>query len=562
MEAEAAKRGRKERVAAAVGHAGMGMEVDEGAEVEEAIEDGEIGGEGSEAEEEVGEGDGTGWEEDGAFEGKGARTLVSAGSRGSRRGRGRGGFHHRAWHGDRNLPHHKLDIFSIPGVYGGAIILCNHVTKLESFKQKLFALPDYATSFIRKIRAGMLLFVFEREEKKLSGVFEATSDGALNILPNAFHSLRKPRPAQVRFRRVWFCKPLMEAEFSDEIKGLQPQMSFFGISYQQVLNLVHLFSSKRISLEPYKKPKSRVISDYNVSLARAGLGSSLHTGSNAFPSRSSSMLCNNRISAPHSPLMYGKQNAKHAAYNYESSLHPHIKSVIFKAPDIKAHVLEPNADFIPLDLDDCKSDTDAVPSDILGPAGLYLALPGSIINEDQDPEPFKVKHNEDDMYPAPVLSQSFHSLCETSQNSAIAHFMKERQSSMQGRGCKRMSTLQFDGHSHLPSPRSSTIAKKVSFSFDGDEISVTSDKALYRPALAELKQNREAVTKERKQQVSYTVQGTQSKSGDDSEKRSKLMSLSFAERVANLRVKSCFGSSQTLLMQSSKLSCTLLPDEE
>uniref|UniRef100_A0A8R7RA95 DCD domain-containing protein n=1 Tax=Triticum urartu TaxID=4572 RepID=A0A8R7RA95_TRIUA len=83
----------------------------------------------------------------------------------------------------------------------------------------------------------MLLFVFEREEKKLSGVFEATSDGALNILPNAFRSSRKPRPAQVRFRRVWFCKPLTEAEFSDEIKGLQPQMSFFGISYQQVCDL-------------------------------------------------------------------------------------------------------------------------------------------------------------------------------------------------------------------------------------------------------------------------------------------------------------------------------------
>ncbi|VAI70982.1 unnamed protein product [Triticum turgidum subsp. durum] len=562
MEAEAAERGRKERVAA-VGHAGVEMEVGAGAEVEEATEDGEIGGEGSEAEEE--EGDGTGWEDGGAFEGKGSRPLVSAGSRGSwrgRGGRGRGGFHHRAWYGDRNLPHHKLDIFSIPGVYGGAIILCNHVTKLESFKQKLFALPDYATSFIRKIRAGMLLFVFEREEKKLSGVFEATSDGALNILPNAFRSSRKPRPAQVRFRRVWFCKPLTEAEFSDEIKGLQPQMSFFGISYQQVLNLVHLFSSKRISLEPYKKPKSRVISDYNVSLARAGLESSLHTGGNAFPNRSSSMLCNNRISAPRTPFMYGQKNAKHAAYNHESSLHPHIKSMIFKAPDIKAQVLEPNADFIPLDLDDYKSDSDAVPSDLLGPAGLYLALPGSIINEDQGPEPFNVKHNEDDMYPAPVLSQSFHSLCETSQNSAIAHFMKERQSSMQGRGCKRVSTLQFDGHSHLPSPRSSTIAKKVSFSFDADEISVTSDKALNRPALAELEQNREAVTKERKQQVSYSVQGTQSKSGDDSKKRSKLMSLSFAERVASLRVKSCFGNSQSMLMQSSKLSCTLLPDEE
>jgi hypothetical protein len=42
---------------------------------------------------------------------------------------------------------------------------------------------------------------------------------------------------QVRFRRVWFCKPLTEAEFSDDIKGLQPEMSFFGISYQQVCDL-------------------------------------------------------------------------------------------------------------------------------------------------------------------------------------------------------------------------------------------------------------------------------------------------------------------------------------
>lgn len=124
----------------------------------------------------------------------------------------------------RNLRSHKLDILNRPGVYGGAIILCNHVTKLESFRQRLFALPEYATSFIRKIRAGMLLFVFEREERKLCGLFEATSDGALNILPSAFPSRRKSKRAQVRFRRVWFCKPLTEAEFSDAIKGLEPHV--------------------------------------------------------------------------------------------------------------------------------------------------------------------------------------------------------------------------------------------------------------------------------------------------------------------------------------------------
>lgn len=390
----------------------------------------------------------------------------------------------------------------------------------------------------------MLLFVFEREERKLCGVFEATSDGALNILPNAFHSSKKSRPAQVRFRRVWFCKPLTEAEFYDDIKGLQPEMSFFGISYQQVLNLVNLFSSKRISLEPYQKPKSRVIWDYNVSLTLAGLGFSLHKGNNAFPRRPSSMLCNNRISAPHSSFMYAKHNANHAAYNYGSSLHPpRIKSVIFKAPDIKEQGLEPDADFIPLDLDDCKSDSDTVPSDVLGPVGLYSALAGGSINyEDQDPEPFNGKHNEDGWYPAPVLNQSFISLSETSENSAIAHFMKERQSSMLGRGCKRRATIQFDGHSHLPSSRSCTIGEKVPFSFEGDKIPVTSDKALNRPALAELKQNREAVTKERKREVGYLVQDTQGRSGDDDSEKSKLVRPSFAERVANLCVQSAMAT--------------------
>lgn len=97
----------------------------------------------------------------------------------------------------RNPQHHKFDISDKPGVYGGAIIICNHVTKQQFFDQKHFALPGYAATFIKKIRAGMLLFLFEHEERKLYGVFEATSDGALNILPDSCTPLCKFRPAQV-----------------------------------------------------------------------------------------------------------------------------------------------------------------------------------------------------------------------------------------------------------------------------------------------------------------------------------------------------------------------------
>ncbi|KAL5224231.1 hypothetical protein ABZP36_010870 [Zizania latifolia] len=204
----------------------------------EAMEEGEMEGEvGQEAEgngdagrrEEYGAGDRNVWKKKKLQQQP--RTPVAAESRASWKGKG-GGFHHRPW----NFQHYKLNVFNKPGVYGGAIIICNPTTKQEFFQQKLFGLPGYATTFIKKIRAGMLLFVFEHEERKLYGVFEATSDGALNILPNAFTALRKSRPAQVLFRRVWFCKPLTEAAFSGAINSncLQPQMSFFGISYQQV----------------------------------------------------------------------------------------------------------------------------------------------------------------------------------------------------------------------------------------------------------------------------------------------------------------------------------------
>jgi hypothetical protein len=101
MVAEAAEeRGGKERVAA-VGR--DEVELDVGSEVEKAIEEGEIDGEGSQADEEVEE------EEVAAaaaaaraFEVKGSRTMGSVWSRCSWRGRGgkgRGGFHPRPWYG-------------------------------------------------------------------------------------------------------------------------------------------------------------------------------------------------------------------------------------------------------------------------------------------------------------------------------------------------------------------------------------------------------------------------------------------------------------------------------
>ncbi|WVZ82308.1 hypothetical protein U9M48_029583 [Paspalum notatum var. saurae] len=431
--------------------------------------------------------------------------------------------------GDVNMQHQNSDISNRPGVYGGAVIICNHVTKRQFFEQKHFALPGYAATFIKKIRAGMLLFLFEHQERKLYGVFEATSDGALNILPDSCASSYMLRPAQVLFRRVWFCKPLTEAEFSDAIKGhcLQPQMSFLGISYQQVLSLVDLFSSRMIRLQLYQKPKSRVLRDYKISLARTGQEFGLSTHNDCF-SHSSSMFCNNRISSPHSPFMYAKHNGKHTAHKHESPLHPWPKSAVFKAPDTIEKSKPDDTDYIPLELGDCDSDSAVNRSTLMGTVSFHSKTEGIISREDQVPKPFNVKDNEDDRCHS-QLNQRFISESETDQNSAISHIVKESKSKLQAMGCKRKATVQLDELSDVLSPmRACDMVKNVSFSFGVNGISAASDKALLKPTLAELQQNREAVLKERKEQLGFSPRDNLSK-GDASAKWSKLMRLSFVE---------------------------------
>lgn len=79
----------------------------------------------------------------------------------------------------------------------GAIFMSNAETRKECFKQKVFALPQSKAGFVKQVKTGMVLFLFDFERRQLFGVYEATSDGALNILPNVFRSGGKHFPAQV-----------------------------------------------------------------------------------------------------------------------------------------------------------------------------------------------------------------------------------------------------------------------------------------------------------------------------------------------------------------------------
>jgi hypothetical protein len=166
---------------------------------------------------------------------------------------------------------------------------------------------------------------------------------------------------------------LTEAEFWDNIKGLQPQIYFIGISYQQVcdinrkylslvllyqqvyyfrlvMRLIYLLYSLELRLllircflsigfkyctlvffkekSLCQKWKSRVSWGYNVSLSWVGLESSRHTGSiqvlpNMMPSMlliTMNLLCT---------LALSPWSSKHAQ-------------------DTKEQVLDLDADFIPL----------------------------------------------------------------------------------------------------------------------------------------------------------------------------------------------------------------------
>ncbi|XP_042505263.1 uncharacterized protein LOC122081920 [Macadamia integrifolia] len=128
----------------------------------------------------------------------------------------------------------------------GAIFMSNCSTKKECFRNKVFGLPSHQSNFVKKVRDGMFLFLFEYEKRELYGVFQASSNGAMNIAPDAFQSIGKQFPAQICFRTIWLCDPLKEYDFRDAIKEnyFSTYKFNFGLSEDQVDRLLWLFESR------------------------------------------------------------------------------------------------------------------------------------------------------------------------------------------------------------------------------------------------------------------------------------------------------------------------------
>jgi hypothetical protein len=84
-----------------------------------------------------------------------------------------------------------------PADMAGAIFMSNSETREGCFGAGVFGLPPEYERFIVRVRQGMPLFLFDYTERKLYGVFEATSDGGMDIRRGAFRFTGRTYPAQV-----------------------------------------------------------------------------------------------------------------------------------------------------------------------------------------------------------------------------------------------------------------------------------------------------------------------------------------------------------------------------
>uniref|UniRef100_A0A7N0UHE9 DCD domain-containing protein n=1 Tax=Kalanchoe fedtschenkoi TaxID=63787 RepID=A0A7N0UHE9_KALFE len=130
----------------------------------------------------------------------------------------------------------------------GVIFGCKHGTMQECFAKQLFGLPSSHFVYIRNIKPGLPLFLFNYSDRKLHGIFEATSAGRMNISPLAWSSEREeptPFPAQVRFQIKMRCQPLNEDQFKLIISANYFEEKYFWneLDSVQTKNLILLFRS-------------------------------------------------------------------------------------------------------------------------------------------------------------------------------------------------------------------------------------------------------------------------------------------------------------------------------
>ncbi|CAH8339261.1 unnamed protein product [Eruca vesicaria subsp. sativa] len=123
---------------------------------------------------------------------------------------------------------------------------CKFSTIKECLAKNLFGLPGPHMAYIKNIEPGLTLFLFNYSDRTLHGVFEATSEGKLNIDPKAWSHNGidpSPYPAQVKVRVRVKCEPLSEETFGPVIADnyKDEKIFWFELDRVQTNKLLRLF---------------------------------------------------------------------------------------------------------------------------------------------------------------------------------------------------------------------------------------------------------------------------------------------------------------------------------
>ena len=104
----------------------------------------------------------------------------------------------------------------------GMMFVCTKETYKECMELRLLGLPHEYLNVVKSLKEGRsALFLFNMTDRRLHGIFEAAGDGSENIDPQAWarhkHKhhpyVSSPFPAQIQFRSIHDCEPLLDSEF-------------------------------------------------------------------------------------------------------------------------------------------------------------------------------------------------------------------------------------------------------------------------------------------------------------------------------------------------------------
>ncbi|XP_024365240.1 uncharacterized protein [Physcomitrium patens] len=149
---------------------------------------------------------------------------------------------------------------------GGFIFMCNNETMPEDLERQLFepsiswlvreslrlqGLTQRYQDSVRAITPGLPLFLYNYSTKYLHGVYEATSDGGLNIDPEAWENKETKKgggpvsryPAQVRVRLREERPPLEEAKFRPLLHHYDGPKFRLELTVSEAEDLLKIFGS-------------------------------------------------------------------------------------------------------------------------------------------------------------------------------------------------------------------------------------------------------------------------------------------------------------------------------